>query len=84
MLETGRKDTSGIKYIVRAALAGGLFKVGANAIGIWPEIMQGARRVGGSIAYFGSNLSPALLSVGYIVGLNIAVLMFVGGASTGT
>ena len=80
MLETGRKDTSGIKYIVRAALAGGLFKVGANALGIWPEIMQGASRVGGSIAYFGSNLSPALLSVGYIVGLNIAVLMFLGGA----
>ncbi|MBM4026991.1 MAG: oligopeptide transporter, OPT family [Planctomycetes bacterium] len=81
VLETGRKDTSGIKYIVRAAVAGGLFKVGANAIGIWPEIMQGATRVGGSIAYFGSNLSPALLSVGFIVGLNIAVLIFVGGAA---
>jgi len=81
VLETGRKDTSGIKYIVRAALAGGLFKVGANAIGIWPEVMQGAARVGGSIAYFGSNLSPALLSVGFIVGLNIAVLIFVGGAA---
>jgi uncharacterized oligopeptide transporter (OPT) family protein len=80
VLETGRKDTSGIKYIVKAALAGALFKVGANALGIWPEIMQGARRVGGSIAYFGSNLSPALLSVGYIVGLNIALLMFIGGA----
>ncbi|NLH43527.1 MAG: oligopeptide transporter, OPT family [Planctomycetes bacterium] len=80
VLETGRKDTSGIKYIVQAALAGGLFKIGANALGIWPEIMQGARRMGGSILYFGSNLSPALLSVGYIVGLNIALLMFVGGA----
>jgi putative OPT family oligopeptide transporter len=81
VLETGRKDTSGIKYIVRAAIAGGLFKIGANAIGIWPEIMQGAVRLGGSIAYFGSNLSPALLSVGFIVGLNIAVLIFVGGAA---
>ncbi len=80
VLETGRKDTSGIKYIVKAALAGAMFKVGANALGIWPEIMQGARRVGGSITYFGSNLSPALLSVGYIVGLNIALLMFIGGA----
>jgi len=80
VLETGRTDTSGIKYIVKAAIAGGLFKVGANALGIWPEILQGARRVGGSIAYFGSNLSPALLSVGYIVGLNIALLMFLGGA----
>ncbi|MHC4338319.1 MAG: OPT family oligopeptide transporter, partial [Planctomycetota bacterium] len=33
----------------------------------------------GSIAYCGSSLSPALLSVGYIVGLNIAVLIFLGG-----
>jgi putative OPT family oligopeptide transporter len=37
--------------------------------------------VGGSVAYFGSNLSPALLSVGYIVGINIAVLIFLGGAA---
>ena len=81
VLETGRTDASGIWYIVKAALAGGLFKIGANAIGLWPEVMQGAGRLGGSIAYFGSNLSPALLSVGYIVGLNIAVLIFIGGAA---
>ena len=81
VLETGRTDASGIWYIVKAALAGGLFKIGANAIGLWPEVMQGATRLGGSIAYFGSNLSPALLSVGYIVGLNIAVLIFIGGAA---
>jgi putative OPT family oligopeptide transporter len=81
VLETGRTDASGIWYIVKAAVAGGLFKVGANAIGLWPEVMQGATRMGGSIAYFGSNLSPALLSVGYIVGLNIAVLIFIGGAA---
>jgi len=81
VLEAGRKDPSGIKYIVKSALAGGLFKVGATAIGIWPDAAQGATRVGGSIAYFGSNLSPALLSVGYIVGLNIAMLIFVGGAA---
>ncbi len=81
VLDAGRNDPSGIKYIVRSALAGGLFKVGASAMGFWPEAAQGAMRVGGSIAYFGSNLSPALLSVGYIVGLNIAVLIFVGGAA---
>jgi len=81
VLEAGRTDVSGIWYIVKAALAGGLFKIGANAVGLWPEVMQGATRLGGSIAYFGSNLSPALLSVGYIVGLNIAVLIFIGGAA---
>jgi len=81
VLETGRTDASGVWYIVKAAIAGGLFKIGANAVGLWPEVMQGAVRAKSSIAYFGSNLSPALLSVGYIVGLNIAVLIFIGGAA---
>lgn len=81
VLETGRSGSSGIWYIIKAAVAGGLFKVGANAIGLWPDVIQGAGRLGGSVAYFGSNLSPALLSVGYIVGLNIAVLIVIGGAA---
>src|SRR5690606_17205353 len=48
---------------------------------LWPATAQSAAYVGSStIAYIGTNLSPALISVGYIVGLNIAVLVFVGGA----
>jgi len=80
VLETGERGGAGIWYIAKAALAAGLFKVGAKGIGLWPEIVEGAKGIKGSIAYFGSNLSPALLSVGYIVGLNIAVLIFIGGA----
>ena len=34
---------------------------------------------GKGIAYFGTNLSPALLGVGYIVGLNIGAVMLAGG-----
>ena len=80
VLETGQRGGAGIWYIAKAAVVAGLFKVGAKGIGLWPEIVEGAKGIGGSIAYFGSNLSPALLSVGYIVGLNIAVLIFLGGA----
>jgi len=80
VLKSGQKtDGSGIKYIVQAAIAGGLFKLGGAGLRLWAEVFETARGVGGSIAYFGSNLSPALLSVGYIVGLNIAVLIFLGG-----
>ncbi len=81
VLKTGQSGGSGIIYIALASVASALFKVGAKGIGFWPEVVEGARRIGGSIAYFGSNLSPALLSVGYIVGLNIAVLIFLGGAA---
>jgi len=80
VLETGQKGGKGVLYIAIAAVASGLFKVGAGALGLWPEVVEGARTIGGSLLYFGSNLSPALLSVGYIVGLNIAVLIFIGGA----
>ena len=80
VLETGQQGGSGVVYIAVASIAGALFKIGAKGIGFWPEVVEVAGRVKGSIAYFGSNLSPALLSVGYIVGLNIAVLIFLGGA----
>lgn len=80
VLETGQKGGRGVLYIAMAAVASGLFKVGAGVLGLWPAIVEGAGAIGGSLLYFGSNLSPALLSVGYIVGLNIAVLIFIGGA----
>jgi putative OPT family oligopeptide transporter len=79
VLKTGQSGGSGVIHIALASVAGALFKIGAKGIGFWPETVEGARRIGGSIAYFGSNLSPALLSVGYIVGLNIAILIFLGG-----
>jgi uncharacterized oligopeptide transporter (OPT) family protein len=80
VLETGQQGGSGIRYIAVASIVGALFKIIAKGIGLWPEVVEVAGRVKSSIAYFGSNLSPALLSVGYIVGLNIAILIFLGGA----
>ena len=79
VLKTGEKGGAGLWTIAQAALAGGFFKFGEAGLKIWHGIFETARGVGGSVAYFGSNLSPALLSVGYIVGLNIAVLIFLGG-----
>lgn len=71
---------SGVKLLSLAALAGGLVKFADTGIRLWQGVAQGATYVGQGIAYVGSNLSPALLSVGYIVRLNIAVLVFGGGA----
>ncbi len=81
VLKSGQKGGGGVKHIAQAAIAGGLFKLGASGFRIWSETVEAAGVVKGSIAYFGSNLSPALLSVGYIVGINIAVLIFLGGAA---
>ncbi len=79
VLKTGQ-DGSGIKYIAYSAIAGALFKFGETGLRVWTGTVEAATRMGSGIAYFGSNLSPALVSVGYIVGLNIAILVFLGGA----
>ena len=79
VLRSGQRGGSDVRYIAAAAVAGGLFKFGEAGLRIWTGVFEAARGVGGTVVYFGSNLSPALLSVGYIVGLNIAVLIFLGG-----
>ena len=80
VLRSGDEGGSSVKYIAQAGIIGALFKFGETGLRIWTGSVEAAARVGGSIAYFGSNLSPALISVGYIVGINIAVLVFIGGA----
>jgi putative OPT family oligopeptide transporter len=79
VLRSGERGGSDIKYIAKAAIAGAMFKFGEAGLRIWTGVFEAAKGVGGTVAYFGSNLSPALLSVGYIVGLNIAILIFLGG-----
>ncbi len=82
VLETGEKGGAGVKFVAWSAVAAALFKFSQTGLRLIAGTAEGAtylfdRR---TIAYFGSNLSPALLGVGYIVGLNIAVLIFIGGA----
>ena len=86
VLRTGSQGGGGLLTIGVAALVGALFKLGQTGLRIWTETLETARRIplsggDGTILYFGSNLSPALLSVGYIVGINIACLVFLGGAA---
>ena len=80
VLKVGDSGGSGIRYIVSSALIGAIFKLGETGFRLWGGVVEMATYAGGTIAYVGSNLSPALIGVGYIVGLNIAVLIFIGGA----
>jgi len=81
VLKAGETGGSSVGLIAIAAAAGGVFKLCATGLKLFGGVLQGARRIGGSILYGGMDLSPALLSVGYIVGMNIAVLIFIGGAA---
>jgi len=74
------KSAAGLRHIVIAGAAGAVFKFGETGMRLWSGTLEHASYRAGSILYFGSNLSPALVGVGYIVGLDIAVLVFLGGA----
>lgn len=80
VLKVGDKGGAGIRFIASGAAIGALFKLGDTGLRLWGGVLETARHVGGTVAYFGTNLSPALVAVGYIVGLNIAILIFLGGA----
>jgi len=81
VLESGQMGGEGLRQIVHTGLAGGLFKVVGDLVGLWPDKLQVSRAIGSSVTAFGVTLSPALLAVGLIVGLNISILMFLGGAT---
>jgi putative OPT family oligopeptide transporter len=71
----------GVKSLSYAAGAAALFKLALSGLKFSPESFITARFFGErTIGFFGISLSPALLGVGYIVGLNIGVLMLSGGA----
>lgn len=81
VLKTGEEGGKAVKFLVWGSLIGGVFKLGDSALNLWEGSWQKATLINEKIyAYFGLNLSPALVAVGYIVGLNIAFLVFLGGA----
>ena len=80
VLKTGENPAQGVKILGLAALGGGFAKLAAaSGLRLFPDTAAAAAWAGKGIAYFGTNLSPALLGVGYIVGLNIGILVVSGG-----
>lgn len=79
VLKVGDQGGAGVKYIAIAGVLGALYKLGAGAK-LWAHSAVFARNAGSATFYVGSDLSPALVSVGFIVKLNIAILVFLGGA----
>lgn len=80
VLRTGEDPARGLRILVSGALGGALAKLAAGSgLRLIPDTAAAAGYAGSSIAYFGTNLSPALLGVGYIVGLNIGAVVLSGG-----
>ena len=80
VLRTGENPGAGIKILAGAASIGGLMKLSATSgLRLIPDTASASAWFGKTLGYFGTNLSPALFGVGYIVGLNIGIVMLAGG-----
>lgn len=79
VLKTGENPAAGLKLLGGAALLGGFGKLAAaSGLRLFPDTAAASAWAGKGIAYFGTNLSPALFGVGYIVGLNIGIVVLAG------
>lgn len=91
VLKVGAQGGGGVGVLVLAAVIGAIVKLGVTGLKLWAEIVQfgawitkpatvagTAKAKAGAPFYFGINASPALLAVGYIVGFNVALVIFMG------
>jgi len=69
----------GLKLLTLASITAALMKLGQQGFALWHSALEGATHLGRSVFGVGMDLSPALISVGYIVGRNISILVFAGG-----
>ncbi len=79
VLTVGEEGGSGVKYIVQGVVIGGLFKLAVSAFQLVQGVVEGAIARGKTVLFAGSDMSVALLAVGYIVNLQIASLITLGG-----
>ena len=82
VLEAGQNegDPTHATNILKGILIGALFKGLVSFVGLFKGVLEFAFIKGNRIVFFGGDISPALVAVGFIVNLNIAILIFIGGS----
>ncbi len=81
VLKAGENPGPGLKILALSAAIGALVKLAAaSGLRLIPDTWAQAAYLGSSkmVGYIGTNLSPALLGVGYIVGLNVGTVVLSG------
>jgi len=80
VLKAGDNPGPGMKILGISAGIGALVKLMAESgFRMIPDAAAGGAFFGKYLGYIGTGLSPALLAVGYIVGLNIGIVVVSGG-----
>ncbi len=79
VLKAGANPGPGVRILALAASIGAVLKLSAESgLRVIADNASGATFFGKYLGYMGMNLSPALLGVGYIVGLNIGIVVVSG------
>jgi putative OPT family oligopeptide transporter len=79
VLKAGENPGPGLRLLGISAALGALVKLAAESgLRIVPDNATVAGFMGKYLGYMGTNLSPALLGVGYIIGLNIGIVVLLG------
>jgi putative OPT family oligopeptide transporter len=79
VLRAGENPKEGVKVLGISALVGGIGKlIAASGLRFIPDSALASGFIGKYVGYMGTNISPALLGVGYIVGLNIGAVVVSG------
>ncbi len=80
VLKVGERGGRSIRFLLRGAVVGAILKFVISGMKVLAEVVEFATTLFGKwFFYFGANVSPALLAVGFIVRLRIALLVFLGG-----
>lgn len=80
VLKAGDNPAEGVRVLALSAALGGFVKLAAaSGLRLIPDTASHAAYLGKAVAFVGTNLSPALFGVGYIVGLNIGIVVLAGG-----
>lgn len=81
VLKAGENPGPGLKILASSGALGALVKLAADSgLKLIPDTWVQAAYLGPAkiIGFIGTNLSPALLGVGYIVGLNVGIVVVSG------
>ena len=80
VLRAGERGGRGALYLVISAIFGAVFITFVKLIALMKETLTAGWAAGRAVFGIAGDVSPMLIGVGYIVGFNIAVLVFIGGA----
>ena len=80
VLKAGDRGGAEMTGIFAALGLGALFKALVGVVGAFKGTVEWATGIGKSGFYLGTDVSPMLMAVGFIVGWEVSLLVFLGGA----